>query len=300
MRTITTAKAQSALVLIALVSAGAVACGGARLPPEQLTDARAEVQRAHDGVAGRIDPTDVHEADVALARAEKAWEDYPDDPGSLDLAVVAQRKAQIAEAEAAATQASQETAQIKQQQQGVVASQLQSARGQLGQTEKQLDDTQTQLQGAQQDAAAQRQRVQEMATKLADARATIAKIASIKDDDRGMVITLPGEVLFKTDKSDLKAGAMAKLDQIAEALKGKEQPIMVVGYTANVGTVDHNMDLSKRRAASVRDYLASKGIPSDLIQSEGRGPDGAIADNTSVDGRAQNRRVEIVVQPKKQ
>jgi outer membrane protein OmpA-like peptidoglycan-associated protein len=138
-----------------------------------------------------------------------------------------------------------------------------------------------------------------MEAKLKDARATIAKIASVKDDDRGMVITLPGEVLFKTGKHDLKPGAMAKLDQIAEALKAKEQPIAVDGYTDNVGTRDNNMALSQMRAQTVREYLVSKGIPQDLVTAQGKGPDQPVADNGSIDGRAQNRRVEIVVQPRR-
>ena len=114
-----------------------------------------------------------------------------------------------------------------------------------------------------------------------------------------MVITLQGEVLFKTGKWDLKAGAMAKLDQIADALRGKEQPIVVYGFTDNVGTRDNNMDLSQKRAQSVRDYLVTKGIPQDLITAQGKGPDDPISDNGSVEGRASNRRVELVVQPKK-
>ena len=91
---------------------------------------------------------------------------------------------------------------------------------------------------------------------------------------------------------------MAKLDQIASALKGKEQPIVVYGYTDNVGALDMNMDLSQKRAAAVRDYLVSKGIPQDLVTGEGKGPADPISDNNSVEGRAQNRRVEIVVRPK--
>ncbi len=138
-----------------------------------------------------------------------------------------------------------------------------------------------------------------MEAKLKDARETIAKIASVKDDDRGMVITLQGEVLFKTGKWDLKPGAMAKLDEIADALRGKEQPMVVFGFTDNVGTRDNNMDLSVKRAASVRDYLVTKGIPQDLITAQGKGPDSPVSDNSSVEGRAANRRVEIVVQPKK-
>ncbi|MBV9946599.1 MAG: OmpA family protein [Myxococcales bacterium] len=121
----------------------------------------------------------------------------------------------------------------------------------------------------------------------------------MKDDDRGMVITLQGEVLFNTGKSDLKAAALAKLDEIADALKDKEQPIAVYGYTDNVGTHENNMDLSQRRADAVRSYLVSKGIPQDLVTAQGKGPDFPITDNQSVEGRAQNRRVEIVVRPKR-
>jgi outer membrane protein OmpA-like peptidoglycan-associated protein len=173
-----------------------------------------------------------------------------------------------------------------------MADALRTAQGKLGATEKQLDDTQSAMQH-------QQQMMADMALKLKDARDTIAKIASVKDDDRGMVITLEGEVLFKTGKSDLKPAAMAKLDQIAAALVGKEQPIRVVGYTDNVGALAMNMDLSQKRAAAVRDYLVSKGLPQDLVTAEGKGPESPVADNTSVEGRATNRRVELIVQPRK-
>jgi outer membrane protein OmpA-like peptidoglycan-associated protein len=173
-----------------------------------------------------------------------------------------------------------------------MSTQLQSARGQLNQTKQQLE-------AEQRAAAEQRQRLDDLERKLKDARDTIAKIAAVKDDDRGMVITLQGEVLFSTGKWDLKAGAMAKLDQIAEVLVGKEQPMVVYGHTDNVGTHDMNMDLSQKRANAVRDYLITRGIPQDLISAQGKGPDVPVSDNGSIEGRASNRRVEIVVQPKK-
>jgi outer membrane protein OmpA-like peptidoglycan-associated protein len=154
-----------------------------------------------------------------------------------------------------------------------------------------------QLQEQQATTAAQQQKLRDLETKLKGARETIAKIASVKDDERGMVITLPGEVLFKTGKWELKPAAMAKLDQVAEALKGKEQRIVVAGHTDTVGTHDHNMSLSQMRAQTVRDYLVGKGIPPDLVSAQGKGPDEPVADNASVEGRAQNRRVEIIVQP---
>ncbi len=275
-----------------------MACVSHGPPPQALTDARAEFQRAKDGAALRLDPTDVHEADLALQRAEQAWSDSPDDPSTTDLAVVAHRRALLAESEAAQIQSRQDALNAKQQLQTTTSAQLQNAQGQLGQTQQALGQTQMQLQQQQAAAAVQAQQLQEMQGKLKDARDTIAKIAAVKDDDRGMVITLQGEVLFKTAKWDLKAGAMAKLDEIAGALKGKEQPIVVYGYTDNVGAADMNMDLSQKRASSVRDYLASKGIPQDLITAQGKGPSDPISDNGSIEGRASNRRVEIVVQPK--
>jgi outer membrane protein OmpA-like peptidoglycan-associated protein len=285
-------KSSRAAWVSALAVACLSACGGERMPPKALSDARDEFHRAKTGIAIQLDPTDVHEADLALQRANQAWGDDPDDPNTIDLAIVAQRKAQIAEAEAQTLKAQRDAEEAKRQLQDLMSTQLQSARGQLTQTKAALE-------AEQKAAAEERARLDDLEKKLKDARDTIAKIAAVKDDDRGMVITLQGEVLFSTGKWDLKAGAMAKLDQIAEALMGKEQPMVVYGHTDNVGTHDMNMDLSQKRANAVRDYLVSRGIPQDLISAQGKGPDVPISDNGSIEGRATNRRVEIVVQPKK-
>jgi outer membrane protein OmpA-like peptidoglycan-associated protein len=278
---------------------GLVACGGERIPPKALVEARNEFSRAKSGITVQLDPTDVHEADLALQKAESAWNNEPDEPNTIDLAVIAQRKAQIAEAEAASIKAQQDADAAKTELATTVQNQLKATRGQLNQTQQTLNQTQMTLEQQKAAAAEQQKKLADLEAKLKDARDTIAKIAAVKDDDRGMVITLQGEVLFKTGKWDLKAGAMAKLDQIAEALRGKEQPMVVFGFTDNVGARDMNMDLSQKRAQSVRDYLVSKGIPQDLITAQGKGPDSPIGDNNSVEGRAENRRVEIVVQPKK-
>lgn len=290
-------KTKSVALLSAVVALAA--CGGERLPPKQLVDARSELQQAKTGLAIQLDPTDVHVADLALQQAEQAWDVEPDDPASIDLAVIAQRKAQIAEAEASAIKSQQDADQAKQQLQAAVSTQLNQAQRQLSQTQQALNQTQGELHRKEAESAEQKKQLADLEGKLKDARDTIAKIAAVKDDDRGMVITLQGEVLFPTGKWDLKAGAMAKLDQIAEALRGKEQPMVVFGFTDNVGTRDTNMDLSQKRANSVRDYLVQRGIPQDLVSAQGKGPDNPISDNGSVEGRASNRRVEIVVQPKK-
>jgi outer membrane protein OmpA-like peptidoglycan-associated protein len=282
------------------------ACGGDKVPPKSLVDARYEYAKANSGITLQLDPTDVHEADIALKKAEEAWNDRPDEPETTDLAMIAQRKAAIAEAEALALKAGKDADMYKQQVLQAMQANLNAARGETSKTREALNKKETELNATQGDlqranalSDEQKKKLADLEAKLKDARDTIAKIAAVKDDDRGMVITLSGEVLFKTGKWDLKAGAMAKLDQIADALRGKEQPMTVFGFTDNVGTRDANMDLSQKRAQSVRDYLASKGIPGDLIKAEGKGPDSPVGDNGNAEGRAENRRVEIVVSPKK-
>ena len=115
-----------------------------------------------------------------------------------------------------------------------------------------------------------------------------------------MVITLSGSVLFQSAKSDLLPGAQVKLNDVAAALT-KEDPdskMIVEGHTDSQGAASFNQDLSQHRADSVRTYLISRGISSDRITAQGLGAGRPIADNASPEGRANNRRVEIVVQPK--
>jgi len=285
----------AALVVVAAL----LACGGQRLRPKSLEDARADMQRAKDGIAQQLDPTDVHEAEVAMQRAELAFQDAPDDPSSSDLATIADRKALMAISTAEGMQAQRETEQTKRQVQALMATRLRTTQGALSQTEQAL--TRQQQDAARQAAqfASQSSQLAEAQNKLREARDTIAKIATVKDDERGTVITLQGEVLFKTGKSDLKPAALAKLEPIASFLKDKEQPISVTGHTDSVGSHDMNMDLSRRRADAVADYLVHEGVPKDLVTAQGMGPDRPVSDNGSVDGRAANRRVEIVVQPRK-
>jgi outer membrane protein OmpA-like peptidoglycan-associated protein len=288
-----------AVLAVPVALAAVAGCGGERMPPKALADARTDFYQVRDGIAARLDPTDVHEADVALQRAEKAWLHEPDEATTVDLAIVADRKALLARSVALTIQSREDAQRAHAQLEAWKTQQIATAQSRLSATQQALGATEMQLAQQQAVTQTQQQQLKAMKEKLEEARATIAKIASVKDDDRGMVITLPGEVLFKTAKFELKPGAMAKLDLIAEALKGKDQPIVVYGFTDNVGAHDMNMGLSQNRAQTVRDYLVSKGIPQDLVTATGKGPDEPISDNASVEGRAQNRRVEIVVQPRK-
>ena len=73
--------------------------------------------------------------------------------------------------------------------------------------------------------------------------------------------------------------------------------MVVEGHTDSQGSESSNMELSERRAQSVRDYVVSRGVPSDMITAKGVGQHRPVSDNTTAAGRANNRRVEIIVQP---
>jgi outer membrane protein OmpA-like peptidoglycan-associated protein len=143
-------------------------------------------------------------------------------------------------------------------------------------------------------------RRQEADKRAAQSAADLARFASVKQEARGMVITLSGSVLFTTGKAELLPAAQVKLNDVAKALteQDPESKMVVEGYTDSQGAVAYNQELSQRRAQSVRDYLVSRGIAGDRITSEGYGLSRAIGDNGTAEGRANNRRVEIVVKPK--
>jgi len=126
----------------------------------------------------------------------------------------------------------------------------------------------------------------------------LAKSMAVKQEDRGTVITLSGSVLFESGKATLLAGAQEKLSQVAQALKNQaEHHFIIEGHTDAVGSSRINDELSKKRAEAVKMYLVSQGVSPELIESRGMGSTKPIADNKSAEGRANNRRVEIVVQP---
>ncbi len=126
----------------------------------------------------------------------------------------------------------------------------------------------------------------------------LAKMAALKQEARGLVITLSGAVTFVTNESTLLPAATASLNNVAAALKATpDRNIIVEGHTDSVGSHAYNMDLSQRRAEAVRLYLISQGVPQEMIKAQGIGPDRPVADNRSPEGRANNRRVEIIISP---
>jgi branched-chain amino acid transport system substrate-binding protein len=105
---------------------------------------------------------------------------------------------------------------------------------------------------------------------------------------------LLGDVNFKTGSADLTPAAQAELDGIAATLQQKPGlRVRVEGHTDNVGGDDYNLDLSRRRAESVKTYLVSKGLSADRFEVQGYGKAYPIADNNTDEGRAKNRRVVV-------
>jgi outer membrane protein OmpA-like peptidoglycan-associated protein len=91
--------------------------------------------------------------------------------------------------------------------------------------------------------------------------------------------------------------AQVKLNQVTDALlEVHGRNLIVEGHTDSQGSESYNQGLSQRRADSVRDYLVQRGYPADRIQARGKGKGSPTADNASAEGRANNRRVEIIIE----
>lgn len=113
-----------------------------------------------------------------------------------------------------------------------------------------------------------------------------------------LVLNMPGNITFDVDRSDLRENFSPVLDSVSLVLKEYDQTLIdVTGHTDSTGSVEHNMDLSQRRAGSVATYLKATGIDSLRVYTLGVGPHYPVADNSSAAGRQLNRRVELVLKP---
>jgi outer membrane protein OmpA-like peptidoglycan-associated protein len=286
---------------------GTIAGCAAGLPPQDLVTARTAYNRAHDdGTTLQANPRDMDAAKKQLDVAEASFEADGDTQGTRDQSYLALRKTELAVVIARTARSEGATgatvdamhADEKRTVAGTAAALARSKNENATQDAALAAQNVTIANGkiALTDEKARREDAEKRA---AQAAADLAKFASVKQEPRGMVITLNGSVLFASAKSELLPAAQLKLNEVASALI-KEDPlskIIVEGHTDSQGGATYNQDLSQRRAQSVRDYLVSRGIAADRVTSQGFGPSRSIAENNSAEGRANNRRVEIVVQP---
>jgi outer membrane protein OmpA-like peptidoglycan-associated protein len=113
-----------------------------------------------------------------------------------------------------------------------------------------------------------------------------------------IILNMPGNVTFATDQGAIQSSFYPTLNSVAKVLKEFEKTVVhVTGHTDSTGGYEYNLKLSQERADSVASYLAAQGVQSARLVSRGYGPDRPLGDNGTVEGRQQNRRVEITLEP---
>jgi len=317
------------LKYLIIVTFVALFVGCATMAPNELVDARLAYQQASVGPAEQFVPAELHKAHEALVLAEQSFLKEPVSYKTKDLAYVAQRKSEQAAAlgaiasdramkdRANADFQKQQTEIVKQSKQDVIDSEKRTAvawaeldkqsavqaskdktAAELAVVQAGKDKADADLQNQQAEIVKQsKQDVIDSEKRTAAAVASLAALAAVKEEERGLVVTLSGSVLFRSDQSTLLPSARVKLDHVADALLSiHARNLIVEGNTDSQGSESYNQGLSQRRADAVRDYLVQKGYPADHIKARGMGEGSPIADNASPEGRANNRRVEIIIE----
>jgi outer membrane protein OmpA-like peptidoglycan-associated protein len=272
---------------------------GCATVPSALENARQNYQQmqANPQVTAQA-PVASYEASQAMHRTEQAWKEDKDEKEITHLAYLTNKRVEIARETAQQKTAEAEAQELKQER----AKFLLQSRTQEAEQAKQL--------------AASRAREAELAQQKAEARAREAREAQsqarsateraedlekrfaefkAKQTERGFELTL-SDVLFEFDKANLKPGSERSLSKVAEFLReNPDRKVTIEGYTDNIGSDAYNIELSQRRADSVRNYLVQNGVSADRITAHGLGEEYPVASNDTQAGRQQNRRVQIII-----
>lgn len=267
-----------------------VGCGAA-VAPQELHTARDTLSKAETTQAPQVAPVKLEEAKQALAAADAAFTNGEDEAEVKTLSHVAVRKAEIAVATANKIAADKQVEKLEKERLELQSKALDS-------TQKRLSKTEAEAARKAEELAKERAARKAAEKRAAAALASLNEIAKVKEESRGVVITLSGSVLFATGKYQLLPIAKEKLNEVAQALKDQGyKKIVVEGHTDSRGSDTKNQELSYQRALEVRNYLVSQGIEAAKIEAVGRGEANPVADNSTPEGRANNRRVELVVTP---
>jgi outer membrane protein OmpA-like peptidoglycan-associated protein len=287
-----------------------LACASTAPSPE-LVDARRAYDDARVSRAATYGPDRLLVAKQALDRAESAHRDDANSFEERRLAYVARRKAEYAKVYGNYAMAKRDEEVARKTYMDKQDRLRREAETTAETRTKELEDTRETLSSAQSRIATQQTDINKSKAELASEReareraeqnaaaavASLRELAQIKEDSRGTIITLDGAVLFVTAKAELLPLAKQKLDEVAKALMDLDakQTITVEGHTDSRGADDMNQKLSEDRANAVRAYLVERGVKPDRIKSVGRGEGTPITSNDTPEGRANNRRVEIVI-----
>ncbi len=288
----------------------------ATLVPDQLLNARQALElaeRAHDDDAQSFNEKSFayianRKAALAMAKAEmvaaqreilaldEAYKDLQDKLRTSAQKRAADTDISLREKQEALKRANQELAE-KGTKLSDAAKALADQEAELKKRQAEIEAKSKQLVQSASDLEREKAARLEAEKRAAEALANLKEIAKIKEEKRGLVITLEGAVLFTTGKTTLLPIAQNKLSQVAAVLKQQNdnKRIVVEGHTDSVGSDQNNLKLSQGRADSVREYLVSQGIDPKKITALGKGESTPVAENTTAEGRANNRRVEIVI-----
>ncbi len=211
-----------------------------------------------------------------------------------DSRVIAIRRQK--EMDEAAQQQAREQAQQAAQQSALEAQQAnlqaQQAAAERAKAEAQAAEAQAQAAQARQ---AQQQAVDQTAQIRERLRDQLNSVLNTQETARGLIVNMQ-DVLFDTGKYTLKSDAQVKLAKVAGILQAYPSlKLQVEGYTDNVGAQDYNQKLSENRAQAVGDFLVAQGVPLANVTATGFGMNSPVTGNDTAAGRAQNRRVELVV-----
>jgi outer membrane protein OmpA-like peptidoglycan-associated protein len=267
------------------------ACATMPQPNAALEDARAAVQTAEaDPNVNKYAPLDLDRARKDLSAAEDAALHHRD-AEIAQAAYLATQNARIAQAHAAA----------KADDARVAAGQTERDRIMLAARTREAENAKAAAANSQAVAAvalSERDRAnQDAAQAQQDAARAQAELEALKatPTPRGLVLTL-GDVMFDTGKSELKSGAMRKIDQLAQFLtEHPDRRVQIDGFTDSVGSDAYNEALSQRRADAVKAALVNRNVDPARIGTEGYGKAYPVASNSDSGGRQLNRRVEVVI-----
>ena len=246
---------------------------------ETITYAREAVQAAED--ARIITIRKIKEEDEAAQT--KARED------AERAAKEAQAQQQQEAAQRAQAEAAEQEAKAREE---AARAAREKAEADAAQAAAQAQAAQQQAQAAQQQANAAQQQEQQMRERL---KQQLNQVLQTQETARGLIVSMP-DVLFDFNKYTLKSEAREKLAKVSGILLAyPDLKVQVEGYTDSIGSDEYNLKLSDQRADSVRDYLVQQSVPDANVTAQGYGKSHPVADNATSSGRAQNRRVELVV-----